>query len=77
MIAVKIAAFVVIIASILGLEYGGSRYTRGTQQAIQEAGLGFVDLWVKDRHAVNIPGLVGVGVITISGAVLFLRKKKN
>jgi LPXTG-motif cell wall-anchored protein len=81
MIAVKIAAFVVIMACVLGLEYGGSRYTRGTQQGIQqgtqEAGLGFVDSWVKDRQTVNIPVLVGVGAITIGGAFLFFKNKKN
>jgi LPXTG-motif cell wall-anchored protein len=77
MIAVKITAFVVIMLCVLGLAYGGSTYTRGTQQPTQLAGLGFIDLWVKDTPAADIPVLAGVHVITIGGVLLFLRKKKN
>ena len=77
MIAVKIAVFVVIIACVLGLEYGSSRYTKGTQQGTQDSAMGFVDLWVKDKHTINLPVLVGVGVIMVGGAFLFFKNKKN
>jgi LPXTG-motif cell wall-anchored protein len=77
MIAVKIATIIVIMACVLGLEYGASRYAKGAQQGIQESGLGFIDLWVKDKQTVNLPVLAGVGAITIAGAFLFFKNKKN
>jgi hypothetical protein len=77
MITVKITAIIVIMVCVLGLEYGGSRYAKGTQQGIQESSLGFVDLWLKDKQTVNLPVLAGVGAIAICGAFLFLRNKKD
>jgi hypothetical protein len=77
MIAVKIAAFVAIMLCVLGLEYGGSGYTNGTQQWTQESTMGFIDLWIKDTQTINIPVLIGVGAITIGGALLFLGTRRS
>jgi hypothetical protein len=77
MIAVKIAAILVTMACVLGLEYSGSRYTIENQQGTHEFALGFVDLCLKDRQKINLPVLIGVGAITICGTCLFFRNKKN
>lgn len=71
--AVKIAAFVLILAGVLGLVYGGFSYTKETH----EAKLGPIELSVKDKQTVNVPVWAGVGAIVIGGALLLFGSKKS
>ena len=73
--AVKIVAIVLIAAGILGLVYGGFRYTKETHKAK----LGSLELSVKDRERFNIPVWAGVGAIVIGGVLLVapLNRKNN
>ena len=71
MSAVKIAAIVLIAAGILGLVYGGFRYTKETH----EATIGSLELSVKDKETVNVPVWAGVGAIVVGGLLLFVPSK--
>ena len=73
--AVKMVAIVLIAAGILGLAYGGFRYTKETHTAK----LGSIELSVKDRETVNIPVWAGVGAIIVGGVLLVipLNRKNN
>ena len=65
--AVKIIGVVLIVAGVLGLAYGSFSFTKETH----EAKIGPLELQVKDKETVNIPGWAGVGAVVI-GAVLLL-----
>jgi uncharacterized membrane protein len=70
--AVKLAAFILIIAGLLGLAYGRFDYTQETQ----EAKIGPLELSVKDTRTVVIPVWAGVGAIVAGvGLLLFIRRK--
>ena len=73
--ATKIVAIVLLAAGILGLAYGGFRYTKETHTAK----LGSIELSVKDRETVNIPVWAGVGAIILGGVLLLvpLNRKNN
>jgi len=71
--AIKIIAFVLIIAGVLGLVYGGFTYTKETH----EAKLGPIELSVKDKETVNIPVWAGIGSIVIGGALLVFGGSKR
>ena len=68
--AVRIAAFVLIVAGVLGLTYGSFSYVKETH----EATLGSVKLSVKDKRTVNIPVWAGVGGIVAGGVLLVIKK---
>jgi TRAP-type C4-dicarboxylate transport system permease small subunit len=65
--ALKLMAFVLIIAGLLGLMYGSFNYTRETQ----EVKIGSLELSVKDTETVNIPFWVGVATM-VSGLGLLV-----
>ncbi|MHB8345956.1 MAG: hypothetical protein ACYDHM_02030 [Acidiferrobacterales bacterium] len=71
--AIKITAFVLIVAGFLGLVYGGFTYTRVTH----EAKLGPIALSVKDRRTVNVPAWAGVGAIVAGGVLLLFGSGKR
>jgi len=73
--AVKMMAIVLIAVGILGLVYGGFRYTKETHKVK----LGPMELSVKDRETVNIPVWAGVGAIVVGGVLLVvpLNRKNN
>lgn len=71
--AVKGIAFVLIVAGVLSLAYGGFSYTRETH----EAKLGPIEFSVKDRERVNIPVWMGVGAILLGGALLVFGGNKR
>lgn len=71
--AVKMAAILLIAAGVLGLAYGSFSYTKDTH----EAKLGPIELSVKDKQTVNIPGWAGVGAIVIGGGLLLVGGKKG
>ena len=73
MIAVKMAAIALIAAGVLGLVYGSFSYTKYTH----EAKLGPLELSVKDKQTVNLPGWVGLGAIVIGGGLLLVGGKNG
>lgn len=66
MSAIKIAAFALIVAGVLGLVYGGFTYTKETHQT----DLGPIEFSVTDRERVNVPVWAGAGAILIGGVLL-------
>jgi len=72
MTTVKIAAIMLIVAGVLGLEYGSFHYTAEIHEATQ----GLIDLSVNDMQTGKVSAWAGVGAIVIGGAkVLFGNKK--
>jgi len=71
MSAIKLAAIVLIVASILGLVYGGFSYTKETH----EAKIGSLELSMKNKETVNVPVWAGVGAIVIGGILLLVPTK--
>jgi hypothetical protein len=69
----KMAAILLIVAGVLALAYGRFSYTKQTH----EATLGPVEMVVKDKQTVNIPGWAGVGAIVIGGAFLLFGRNKS
>lgn len=67
----KIVAAVLIIASTIGLAYGGFIYTKSTH----DTKIGPLELSIKDKETVNIPIWAGVGAILVGGGLLFVRSK--
>lgn len=65
---IRIAAIALIVAGVLGLVYGGLRYTRETHQVK----LGPLELSVKETQRVNIPLWTGVGAIVVGGVLLLV-----
>ncbi|HWH48710.1 MAG TPA: hypothetical protein VN664_12970 [Burkholderiales bacterium] len=70
--AVKMVAFVLILAGALGLAYGSFTYTKETH----ETNVGPIKLSVKDKETVNVPVWAGVGAIVVGGALLLFGGKK-
>jgi len=68
--AIKMLAIVMIVTGSLGLAYGSFTYTKETHKA----GLGPIELTVKDEETVNIPVWAGVGAIAAGMILLFVRK---
>ena len=68
---VKIAAFALIVAGILGLVYGGFSYTKDSH----DAKIGPFELSVKNKERVNIPVWAGVGAIVVGGILLVVPRK--
>ncbi|MCI3952764.1 MAG: hypothetical protein K0R53_2262 [Burkholderiales bacterium] len=71
--AVRIAAFVLIVAGVLGLLYGSFTYTKETHKAQ----LGSLELSVKDKETVNVPLWASVGAIAIGGVLLIFGGRKR
>jgi hypothetical protein len=71
--AIRIAAFALIAAGVLGLVYRGFSYTRDTH----DMKLGPVELSVKEKQRVDVPTWVGVGAIVLGGLLLFAGSRKK
>jgi hypothetical protein len=71
--AVKVAAFVLIVAGGLGLVYGSVSYTKETH----EAKLGPLEFSVREKETVNIPVWAGAGAIVVGGALLLVGNKRG
>ena len=69
----RLIAIVLIVASVLGLVYGGFSYTKDTT-AVK---VGPIELSVKEKETVNIPMWAGIGAIVIGGLLLVLGNKKG
>ena len=72
MSAIKLLAFGLILAGILGLAIGKFSFTRETHNAT----VGPIELSVKDRETVNIPLWAGVAAIAAGGLLLLAPVKK-
>ena len=69
----KILAFALVAAGLLGLIYGGFTYTRATH----DAQIGPIAISVHDNRTVNVPVWAGVGAILLGGVLLFAGSKRN
>jgi TRAP-type C4-dicarboxylate transport system permease small subunit len=67
----KAVAFVLIVAGVLALVYGGVTYTKTTH----DTKIGPLELSIKDKKTFNIPVWAGVGAIVVGGVLLFVRPK--
>ncbi len=72
MSAIKLLAFGLILAGILGLAIGKFSFTRESHNAT----VGPIELSVKDRETVNIPLWAGVAAIAAGGLLLLAPVKK-
>jgi hypothetical protein len=70
--AIRMAAFALIVAGVLGLAYGGFSYTSDTHQTK----LGPIELSVTEKQTVNVPVWAGVTAIVIGGALLVGSRKR-
>jgi len=71
--SIRIAAFVLIVAGVLGLVYGGFSYTKETHGAK----IGPIELKVTEKQNVNVPMWVGVGAIVIGVGLLAFGGRKG
>ena len=69
--AIKMLGIALLIAGLLGLVYGGFRYTKDTT-AVK---LGPIELMVKEKQTVNIPLWAGIASVIAGGALLVLGGK--
>ncbi len=69
----QIAGAVLVIAGILGLAYGSFSYTKKTH----ETKLGPIELSVKERETVNVPGWAGGGAIVVGVGLMVLGRRKG
>lgn len=70
--SIKLAAFALIIAGILGLAYGGFSYTKDSTVVK----LGPVEISAKEKQTVNVPMWAGIGAIVVGGLLLALGGKR-
>jgi len=71
MSSMKILAFVLVVAGVLALAYGGFTYTKATH----DAQIGPIDLSVKEREHVNIPMWAGIAAVGAGAAMLLVPAK--
>jgi len=71
--AIRVIAFVLIIAGVAGLAYGGFSYT----QEKHEAKIGPVELSVNEKKTVEVPTWAAIGAILIGGALLVAGSRKG
>ena len=71
--SLKVVAFVLIVAGILGLAYGGLSYTKETHQAK----IGPFEMSVNEKQTINIPVWAGIGAIVLGGGLLLLGSRKT
>ena len=71
--SIRAAAFVLIVAGVIGLAYGGFSYTRQTH----ETRIGPIELSIEERETFNIPVWAGVGAIVLGIGLLLLGRGKG
>jgi hypothetical protein len=72
MIIARIAISLLIMASVLGLEYGSSSSARKTYHAA----VGPIELSLKHLEKVNVLAWAGFGAIVIGGSFVFFGKRR-
>ena len=70
--SIKIVAFALIVAGVLGLLYGGFSYTKNTT-AVK---LGPIELAVKEKETINVPMWASIGAIVAGGLLLVMGSRK-
>jgi hypothetical protein len=70
--ALRLAALALIVAGILGLNYGGFTYTKDTH----DVKLGPLELSVKEKETVNVPLWAGIAAIVVGAGLLLTAGKK-
>ena len=70
---IKIVSFLLIVAGVLALVYGGFTYTKSTQQAK----IGPLELITQEKETVNVPVWAGVAAIVIGGGLLVFPARKS
>jgi hypothetical protein len=71
--ALRIAAIALIVAGVLGLLYGSFSYTKETH----DIKLGPVELSLKEKQTVNVPGWAGAAAIGLGVVLLVVGGKKR
>lgn len=66
-------AFVLLVAGVLALAYGGFTYTKKSH----DAHIGPLELSVKDKQHVNIPVWAGVAAVVIGAGFLLVPAGKT
>lgn len=73
MSALRIAAFVLVVAGVLGLAYGSFSFTKDTHTAQ----VGPIALSVEERQTVNVPVWAGIGAILAGVGLLVFGGKRG
>jgi hypothetical protein len=68
---IRILAFVLIAAGVLGLMYERFTYTKESH----DLKIGSLEVSVKDKETVNVPQWLGVGAIAVGVVLLVARRK--
>ncbi|VWX63368.1 conserved hypothetical protein [Burkholderiales bacterium 8X] len=71
--ATRIVGILLIVAGIAAIGIGGFSFTKETHQAK----IGPLELSVKEKENVNIPGWAGVAAIVVGGALLVFGGRKG
>lgn len=71
--ALKLAAFALIVAGVLGLAYGSFGFTKETHKA----SVGPIALSVQERETVNVPVWAGVGAIALGVGMLVFGARRR
>jgi hypothetical protein len=71
--SLKVVAFALIVAGILGLGYGGFTYTKETHQTK----IGPLEMSVSEKQTINVPVWTGIGAIVHGGGLLFVGGRRN
>ena len=69
---IKVIAIILMVAGILGLDYGGFSYTKDTTVVK----LGPLEVTAKERQTVNVPMWTGVGAVVVGGLLLVFGGKR-
>jgi len=67
----KVLGVILVILGVAALAYGGFTYTKETH----EADIGPIEIKVKDKERVNIPGWAGVALVLAGAAVILVPKR--
>ena len=65
-------AIILLVVGVLGLAYGGFRYTKRTDKA----DIGPLTLTLKDKEHVNIPVWAGVAAVIVGAGLLVVPAKR-
>jgi hypothetical protein len=69
----KIAGFILIVAGVIGLVYGGFTYTTHKK----ELEMGLIQVEKKEHHSVPIPPILGAVGILVGGALVYGGSRKT
>ena len=70
---IKLIGAALIVAGVLGLDYGGFSYTKDTT-AVK---VGPLELTVQEKETVNVPLWAGIGAILVGGVLVAMGGRKG